>query len=275
MRPKLSATTRRPAQTLLDRAGRVQFQSDFLRQVGDVSPFLQTLDSIPDGLFFLKDETSRFVWVSERIWQRFGLHESCEVVGRTDYDFAAKHLADNFLIDDQTVLRSGQPLLARVEIWFNDRDELEWGVTTKFPIFDAARRTIGLLGFIQRPGDQPSRSDAGLVVNSILNYVQGHLSRNVTVEELAKTTRFSPRQLLRTVQRETGMSVHELVMRLRIRAAADALLRERATIGGTATDFGFCDQSAFTRQFRKQTGLTPLAFVRKYRRGDGADDSRP
>ena len=246
-----------------EKAAQLQFQSEFLNHTG-AAPFVHVLDSVPEGLFFLKDQWSRFVWVSQKIWQRFGLHSGWEVAGRTDYEFHPKHLADNFARDDLAVLRSGEPLVGRVEIWFNDERQLDWVVTTKFPVCDATGHTIGLLGMIQSSADKGTGAAVDSPVAVILKYVQAHYDQSTSVEELAQAAGLSPRQLLRTVRREFGISVHELVMKTRIQAASDALLRKRATIGGIASDFGFCDQSAFTRQFRKHTGLTPLAFLRKY-----------
>ena len=49
-------------------------------------------------------------------------------------------------------------------------------------------------------------------------------------------------------------------MKTRIQATVDALIRTNMSISEIATDFGFCDQSAFTKQFRKHTGYTPRKF---------------
>ena len=77
------------------------------------------------------------------------------------------------------------------------------------------------------------------------------------------------------------MTVHELVLKTRIQAASEAILRENATIAGVASEFGFCDQSSFTTHFRKSTGITPLAFLAntaaarcRMGRVDGAEHSR-
>jgi AraC-like DNA-binding protein len=46
--------------------------------------------------------------------------------------------------------------------------------------------------------------------------------------------------------------------------AIDALLRTDHPISAIALEFGFCDQSAFTRQFGSYTGTTPAAFRRQH-----------
>jgi AraC-like DNA-binding protein len=49
-------------------------------------------------------------------------------------------------------------------------------------------------------------------------------------------------------------------MRARIQSAAEELASTSKTIIEVALDHGFCDQSAFTLQFRKRTGLPPREF---------------
>ncbi len=122
------------------------------------------------------------------------------------------------------------------------------------------------MGLIQNSAQKENDGAADSMLRLVLNYIETHRDRSIGVEELAEAARISPRQLLRRFRREFGMSVHELVLKTRIQAASEAILRENATIAGVASDFGFCDQSNFTHQFRKSTGITPLAFLRKYGR---------
>ena len=243
-----------------------QIQREFWERIAGIAPFLQVFDCVLDGLFFMKDASSRLIWVSEKIWQRFGLSNPWEIAGKTDYEFFPKYVADNFVRDDRHVLKTGKPIVGRVEIWFNIHRRLDWFVTTKYPLRGSDGRPIGILGLIQNSAQQDNDGDTDSTLRLVLNYIEAHRDRTITVEELAEAAQLSPRQLLRRFRHEFGMSVHELVLKTRIQAASEAILRENATIAGVAADFGFYDQSAFTRQFRKGTGLTPLAFLRKYGR---------
>ena len=137
-------------------------------------PFLQVLDSVPGGLFFLKDEASRLIWVSESIWQRFGLHDSREIAGKTDYEFFPKYVADNFVRDDRSVLEFGQPIVGRVEIWFDVHRRLDWFVTSKFPVADAAGRAIGILGLIQNSAHKNNDGASDSMLRLVLNYLETH-----------------------------------------------------------------------------------------------------
>jgi AraC-like DNA-binding protein len=56
------------------------------------------------------------------------------------------------------------------------------------------------------------------------------------------------------------MTPYEFVLRTRIQGASEALARPDLSILQITVDFGFCDQSAFTLQFRRHTGMTPKQF---------------
>ena len=63
------------------------------------------------------------------------------------------------------------------------------------------------------------------------------------------------------------MGLAEFVIKLRIHAAADALLKSPESLAEIALQNGFCDQSAFTRAFRAQMGMTPRVYRLRYGSG--------
>lgn len=58
---------------------------------------------------FLKDNEFRFVAANKRFCDGLGITEA-DILGKTDYDFYPKHLADKYRADDVLVLREGKPL---------------------------------------------------------------------------------------------------------------------------------------------------------------------
>jgi AraC-like DNA-binding protein len=70
--------------------------------------------------------------------------------------------------------------------------------------------------------------------------------------------------LLRTFEREHGMTPHTYQVQLRL-ALAVALLAAGAPVSRAAYDAGFTDQSHLTRRFKEYVGLTPGAFARLFR----------
>lgn len=103
------------------------------------------LDNSPDHIYF-KDVQSHFIKCSVALAKRLGLKSVDEIIGKTDADlFCGSHGADA-LKDEQTIIRTGVPIVGKVEheIWSNGVES--WVITTKVPYRDAEGRIIGTFG---------------------------------------------------------------------------------------------------------------------------------
>lgn len=84
----------------------------------------------------------------------------------------------------------------------------------------------------------------------------------LTLQELAREARLSPFHFLRTFEHVTGVTPHQYIRRMRLRASAAQLLAESASVLDIAFDCGFGDLSAFNRAFRSEFGVSPRQFRR-------------
>lgn len=239
-------------------------QRDFLARMGGPQQFQQLFEHLPGVSFFVKDRQSRMVFASQSFCEHLGAKSEAEIVGKTDDDFFPPHAADHFQRDDRYVMTTGQPLIGRVELWYNEQRVLDWFVTNKLPVRDTRGRIIGVMGTVRSYEGQRRTMQPMSQIDSTVNYIREHHQQRLTVEELADRAGLSPRQLHRKFRDVFGLSVQEFLIKTRIQAASDALLHSDVSISQVAIDLGFCDQSAFTQLFRKHTGLTPLKFRRRY-----------
>jgi len=106
---------------------------------------LRTLvQSIPD-LVWLKDSEGVYLFCNPMFERFFGAKEA-EIVGKTDYDFVDRELADLFREQDQKAMALGQSVRNEETITFADDGHEALLETIKTPMFDAERRFIGVLG---------------------------------------------------------------------------------------------------------------------------------
>jgi AraC-like DNA-binding protein len=56
----------------------------------------------------------------------------------------------------------------------------------------------------------------------------------------------------------------ELIVRMRVQHACDALRETSTSLADIALESGFYDQSSFTRQFKKHLGITPGEYRRRF-----------
>ncbi len=107
---------------------------------------LRTLmDNMPDAIYF-KDKQSRFIRVSRNHTSRLGIDNSEEIIGKSDFDLFSKEHAQKAFDDEQSIIRSGVPLINIEEEETFPEKESRWVLTTKLPLYDAYGTIIGTFG---------------------------------------------------------------------------------------------------------------------------------
>jgi PAS domain S-box-containing protein len=101
-------------------------------------------------------------------------------------------------------------------------------------------------------------------VRRILRLIEESLPGKVSVKEMAREVGLSESHFSRTFKHVTGETPHQFALRVRLERASAALARSPvAGIAGVAAEYGFFDQSHFTREFQKKFGVTPGEVVRR------------
>lgn len=93
-------------------------------------------------------------------------------------------------------------------------------------------------------------------------FIEKNLARDVGRDEAARAAGMSPSHFSRSVRRELGQTFTSLVAMRRIERARHLLARTDKSLVQIALDCGFCDQSHFSKTFRRHAGTAPLEFRR-------------
>ncbi|MEZ0266239.1 MAG: sensor histidine kinase [Phycisphaerae bacterium] len=99
----------------------------------------------PDRIYF-KDEQSRFIHISHAQATSFGLSDPRQAVGKSDFDFFDESHARPAFEDEQEVMRTGVPLVGKVEQLTYKDGRVRWSFTTKAAFRDGQGRVIGTFG---------------------------------------------------------------------------------------------------------------------------------
>ncbi|HET9718857.1 MAG TPA: EAL domain-containing protein [Solirubrobacteraceae bacterium] len=96
---------------------------------------------------FFKDREGRFLLVSSGFVEALASGRSADdVIGKTDFDFFAPEHASAALRDEQEVISTGEPMIAKVEReTFPDRGDI-WVRTTKLPLRNEKGDVLGVWG---------------------------------------------------------------------------------------------------------------------------------
>lgn len=100
----------------------------------------------------------------------------------------------------------------------------------------------------------------------VLEYLRKNLPAAPAVAEVAAEVYLSSSRLLHLFKAECGLSLGEYMLKLRLREARRYLLTDEAPISQVAASAGFADQSHFSALFRREFGLPPLQYRRRYGR---------
>ncbi len=109
---------------------------------------LKTLvNNLPDFIY-IKDTKSRFILANQKLAEVMlgKKHTPDELVGKTDHDCYDKEMADQYLKDEQEIMKSGQPLIGREE---QARDENGNNIivsSTKVPVKNQKGKVLGIVG---------------------------------------------------------------------------------------------------------------------------------
>ncbi|MFG1809408.1 helix-turn-helix domain-containing protein [Streptomyces sp. NPDC049040] len=124
-------------------------------------------------------------------------------------------------------------------------------------------REGGQAQFVSRPLPRAT-SDT---VTGLLSWMERHLDREVTVDELAARAHMSPRTFARRFQQETGTTPYRWLLGQRVQLARELLEGTDATVDAVAVRAGFGNAATLRHHFGQWVGTTPHAYRRTFRSG--------
>jgi two-component system, NtrC family, sensor kinase len=117
------------------------------------------IDNIPDFMY-VKDTEGRFIIANPYTASAAGVKTPDEMIGKTDFDFFPRELANTFYQDDQRAIRSGQPLVDCEESGVDIAGHRIHILTTKVPLRDSKGQVTGLAGAGRDISERKAMEDA-------------------------------------------------------------------------------------------------------------------
>jgi AraC family transcriptional regulator len=96
-------------------------------------------------------------------------------------------------------------------------------------------------------------------LRNVVDFVDAHLSEDVSLIVLARQAHVSPFHFARLFRRTLGIPPHQFVLQLRVQRALRLMKTRTLSLAQVAVESGFHDQAHFTKAFRKVLGTTPAA----------------
>ena len=213
-------------------------------------------DRLSDTVLFIKDTDGRYQLVNDTLVKRCNKTNKDEILGKRPSDVLGPTLGERYEAQDRIVLKSCEPVLDRLEVHIYPDLTAGWCITNKFPLTAENGVAIGVAGMSKDLGSPQVDDDNFPKLKSVIEHVKQNISKFHGVQDLAAMADFSPYQLDRHMKRIFGLTTGQWVLKQRIDFAKQKLTETDAPLAEIALDAGYEDQSAFSRQFKKATGLT-------------------
>lgn len=101
-------------------------------------------------------------------------------------------------------------------------------------------------------------------IQPVLTHIDQHYAENLTVDSLAQLIPLSPSYFMYCFKRVTGTSIVSYITQIRIKNACELLQSSNKQVVQIAMECGFDNLSNFNRQFKKNTGCSPMQYRRRF-----------
>ncbi|WP_111978803.1 AraC family transcriptional regulator [Algibacillus agarilyticus] len=222
----------------------------------NVKQLIEVFDLVTDILFWIKDTQSRLVFVNNLFIEHFDLKSPANAYGKTDLEFCPPHLAQQYMADDQKVLK-GEPITHRLEMNINHENGFAWFSTSKRILKDNTGEAIGTYGItrhFQKSSQELATFDA---IRIPIEYIRNNFRSNIALKDLAERSHLSVSALERRFKKHLAKTPTQFINEVRLKSARWLLLETDTPISEIAFDTGFSDHSYFTKQFKRYFGIHP------------------
>jgi AraC family transcriptional regulator len=94
------------------------------------------------------------------------------------------------------------------------------------------------------------------------DFMQGHLSEDISLEDLAAEAQLSPFHFARMFKHSVGVPPRIYLTRIRMEKACELLEKTDLPVTEIAFEVGYSSNQAFARVFLKERNMTPTAYRR-------------
>ncbi|WP_372661356.1 response regulator [Cohnella sp.] len=140
--------------------------------------------------------------------------------------------------------------------------EINEGQAVRTPVLMQAWATKLLVKAGQAFVDR--QRDASAIISRIQSFIHDNLDKEMNRDDIARSVFRNPAYLSRLFRKETGLSLTDYIVQVKIEKAKKLLKETNDKISTIAEDLGYMHFSYFAKLFKKTAGLTPQEYRKQH-----------
>jgi len=225
----------------------------------DLSLMDKLFDRMPDLMFYVKDTLGRYVVVNQTLVRYSGKRTKQDVIGLTADDLFPI-TSSSIVAQDLSVIHTRKEIIDALRLFRSADGHRQWCLSSKFGIVDGSNQATGLVG-ISRMLARPDEKHLGYKrLMEFSRLVKENLGQPQLIADIAREVDLSMDTLQRLTREVFQLSPKQILMKARIEKACDMLEHSETSITDIATECGYSDHSAFSRQFKATLHCTPQQY---------------
>jgi len=120
--------------------------------------------------------------------------------------------------------------------------------------------------------DNPPTYKESQKINAIINFILNNYKRDIQLDEVAQVANYSKATFCRFFRQRTRKTFTRFLNEVMVANARRLLIKTDLNVSQICYESGFNNVSNFNRQFKRITGLTPKAYLKKY---ENSQDEMP
>lgn len=229
---------------------------DFLINLSCIEPLLDALSST---VFFIKNREAHYLFVNQTLAKRCGFKDKAALIGKTSEEVFPHSLGNIYTSQDLQIIRRGKKLSEQLELHLYAKNQSGWCLTYKEPLYDQDGTLVGIAGISNDLNVAEDTHPAFYKMILVEEYIKNNYSNTISLSDLTAIAGVSVSQLERYCKKIYHLTPRQMISKVRLQAAID-LLATNLPITEIGLRCGYTDHSAFCRQFKIHTGLTPSVY---------------
>lgn len=150
-------------------------------------------------------------------------------------------------------------LLSKLENLIADRNQLQAFLKKQY-----LENSLLEINTEKIPEDKSIQEITDPFMQKVVDFIQKNIENiDLTSELIEQHLKVSKMQLYRKLKAVSGLSVSDVIRKIRFRKACELLEKSDRNISEIAYDLGFSDPFYFSKAFKKETGYSPLQYRKK------------